>query len=58
MRAGLTGWAQIHNLRGQTSLEKRVEWDNYYIENWSPWLDVKILTRTALAIARADDSVV
>ena len=45
-KAGITGWAQIHRLRGQTSISDRVEWDNYYIENFSLWLDFKILFRT------------
>ena len=35
VKAGLTGWAQVHGLRGQTSIADRAEWDNYYIENWS-----------------------
>jgi Undecaprenyl-phosphate glucose phosphotransferase len=48
VKAGITGWAQIHGLRGQTSIEKRIEFDLYYIENWSLLLDVKILVRTAL----------
>jgi len=48
VKAGITGWAQIHGLRGQTSIEKRIEYDLYYIENWSLGLDVKILLRTAL----------
>lgn len=46
LKAGITGWAQIEGLRGRTSLADRVEWDNYYIENWSLWLDVKILVVT------------
>jgi exopolysaccharide biosynthesis polyprenyl glycosylphosphotransferase len=46
MKAGLTGWAQINGLRGQTSMEKRIEYDLYYIENWSLLLDLKILIRT------------
>jgi exopolysaccharide biosynthesis polyprenyl glycosylphosphotransferase len=46
VKSGMTGWAQVHGLRGKTSLSDRVEWDNYYIENWSPWLDVKILLMT------------
>jgi len=46
MKAGLTGWAQINGLRGQTSIEKRIEYDLYYIENWSLLLDLKILIRT------------
>ncbi|HXV58998.1 MAG TPA: sugar transferase [Gaiellaceae bacterium] len=52
VKAGITGWAQVHGLRGQTSLADRVEWDNYYIENWSLWLDVKIVLLTVLAIVR------
>ena len=44
--AGLTGWAQVNGLRGDTSIEDRVRFDNYYIENWSLWLDVQILVRT------------
>ena len=47
VRPGMTGWAQVHGLRGDTSIEKRVEYDIWYIENWSLWLDVKILFRTA-----------
>lgn len=45
-KAGITGWAQIHRLRGQTSIADRVEWDNYYIENFSLWQDLKIMLRT------------
>ena len=44
--AGLTGWAQVNGLRGDTSIEERVRFDNYYIQNWSLWFDVKILART------------
>ena len=47
VKAGITGWAQINGLRGQTSIQKRIEYDLYYIENWSLMLDLKILTRTA-----------
>jgi exopolysaccharide biosynthesis polyprenyl glycosylphosphotransferase len=43
VKAGITGWAQVHGLRGETSLADRVEWDNYYIENFSLWLDLKIV---------------
>ena len=46
VKAGLTGWAQINGLRGQTSIEKRIAFDLYYIENWSLMLDLKILART------------
>jgi exopolysaccharide biosynthesis polyprenyl glycosylphosphotransferase len=44
--AGLTGWAQVNGLRGDTDIADRVAFDNYYIENWSMWSDVKILLRT------------
>jgi len=46
MKAGMTGWAQIHGWRGNTSLEKRIEFDLYYIENWSMGMDAKILIKT------------
>jgi exopolysaccharide biosynthesis polyprenyl glycosylphosphotransferase len=52
VKAGITGWAQIHGLRGQTSLVDRAEWDNYYIDNWSVWLDFKILVLTGIAVVR------
>ncbi len=50
VRSGMTGWAQVHGLRGQTSLAERVEWDNYYIANWSLGLDIKILAMTLIAL--------
>jgi exopolysaccharide biosynthesis polyprenyl glycosylphosphotransferase len=53
VKSGVTGWAQVHGLRGKTSLSDRVEWDNYYIENWSLWLDVKVLLLTFWAVVRA-----
>jgi len=46
VRSGLTGWAQVHGWRGNSSLEKRIEFDLYYIENWSLYLDIKILVLT------------
>ena len=52
MKSGITGWAQVHGLRGKTSIVDRVEWDNYYIENWSLWLDFKILFMTPAAVLR------
>ena len=52
VKAGITGWAQVHGLRGDTSLDDRIEWDNYYIENWSPWVDLKILLLTLLTVFR------
>ena len=48
MKAGITGWAQVHGLRGQTSIATRIEYDLYYIEHWSLLLDLKILVRTML----------
>jgi exopolysaccharide biosynthesis polyprenyl glycosylphosphotransferase len=53
VKSGITGWAQVHGLRGQTSLSDRVEWDNFYIENWSLWLDIKILLLTVRAVVIA-----
>lgn len=46
VKAGITGWAQINGLRGDTDLKKRIEYDIWYIENWSIFLDVKILLET------------
>jgi exopolysaccharide biosynthesis polyprenyl glycosylphosphotransferase len=58
VKSGITGWAQVHGIgRGgdrfsEMSLTDRVEWDNYYIENWSFWLDIKILLMTVAAVLR------
>jgi exopolysaccharide biosynthesis polyprenyl glycosylphosphotransferase len=49
---GLTGWAQVNGLRGDTSIEERVRFDNHYIEHWSMWRDLVILARTARAAMR------
>jgi Undecaprenyl-phosphate glucose phosphotransferase len=46
VKAGITGWAQVNGWRGNTSLEKRIEYDLYYIENWSVGLDIKIMWLT------------
>jgi Undecaprenyl-phosphate glucose phosphotransferase len=46
VKAGITGWAQVNGWRGQTSLEKRIECDLYYLEHWSLWFDMKILFLT------------
>ena len=46
VRPGMTGWAQVHGLRGDTSIEERVKYDIWYIENWSLWLDLRILFMT------------
>jgi len=46
VKAGITGWAQVHGWRGDTDLTKRIEHDLHYIENWSLWLDIKIIFMT------------
>ena len=46
-KAGITGWAQVNGLRGDTSIAERTKYDLWYIENWSLWLDFKIILRTA-----------
>ena len=46
MKAGITGWAQVNGWRGDTSIEKRIECDIYYINHWSLWLDIKIIFLT------------
>jgi lipopolysaccharide/colanic/teichoic acid biosynthesis glycosyltransferase len=51
MPAGLTGWAQVHGLNGDTSIRDRARFDNYYIEHWSFWLDLIVLGRTVTSIA-------
>src|SRR3712207_5213773 len=51
--SGLTGWAQVHGLRGDTSIADRARFDNFYIENWSLWGDIKIMLRTAGQVLRA-----
>jgi exopolysaccharide biosynthesis polyprenyl glycosylphosphotransferase len=48
IRAGLTGWAQINGFRGRTSFRKRLQYDLYYLNNWSPLLDVRIVLMTLL----------
>jgi exopolysaccharide biosynthesis polyprenyl glycosylphosphotransferase len=50
---GLTGWAQVHGLRGDTSIEERARYDNQYIEHWSLWRDFVILVRTAAEVFRS-----
>jgi lipopolysaccharide/colanic/teichoic acid biosynthesis glycosyltransferase len=50
---GLTGWAQVHGLRGDTSIAERARFDNHYIEHWSLWRDLVILGRTATEVVRS-----
>jgi exopolysaccharide biosynthesis polyprenyl glycosylphosphotransferase len=49
---GLTGLAQVSGLRGDTPISDRTRFDNYYIENWSPWLDFKVIVRTVAEVFR------
>ena len=56
VRPGITGWAQVHGLRGDTSIEARVKYDIWYIENWSPLLDIRILVLTLLGGFLNDES--
>jgi Undecaprenyl-phosphate glucose phosphotransferase len=53
VKPGITGWAQIHGLRGETEtldkMQRRIEYDLYYIEHWSLWLDIKIILRTLVS---------
>jgi len=49
-KAGMTGWAQINGLRGDTSIAERTKYDLWYIENWSLWLDFKIMLRTVFRV--------
>jgi exopolysaccharide biosynthesis polyprenyl glycosylphosphotransferase len=49
-KAGITGWAQVNGLRGDTSIEERTRYDLYYVENWSPLFDIKIIIKTLMRI--------
>ncbi len=49
-KAGMTGWAQVNGLRGDTSIAERTKYDLWYIENWSLWLDFKIMLRTLASV--------
>jgi len=51
-KAGLTGWAQVNGLRGDVSIEERTAYDLWYVENWTLWLDFKIMLRTIFSIFR------
>ena len=46
VQAGMTGWAQVHGWRGNTPIEKRIQYDLYYITHWTPMLDIRILWMT------------
>jgi Undecaprenyl-phosphate glucose phosphotransferase len=49
-KAGLTGWAQVNGLRGNTSIEERTAYDLWYVENWNVWLDLRILLRSLFVV--------
>lgn len=51
-KAGMTGWAQVNGLRGDTSIEERVRYDLYYVENWSVLFDIKIIARQIVTLFR------
>jgi lipopolysaccharide/colanic/teichoic acid biosynthesis glycosyltransferase len=55
VRCGITGWAQANGLRGQTSIADRVAYDNYYIDNWSLWLELRTLALTVIEVLRLRD---
>ncbi len=57
VKGGITGWAQIHGLRGDTDLNKRIEYDLHYIKNWSLLLDIKIMLRTPLVLLKRTNAV-
>jgi lipopolysaccharide/colanic/teichoic acid biosynthesis glycosyltransferase len=54
-KAGITGWAQVNGLRGDTSIEERTRYDLYYVENWSLLFDIKIIIKTGIAIFKGDN---
>ena len=56
VRSGVTGWAQVNGLRGQSPIEDRTKYDVYYIENWSLWFDLKIIILTFMEIIRGENA--
>ena len=52
VKSGITGWAQVNGLRGDTPLDRRIEYDLYYIRNWSLLFDLKILALTLVRVFR------
>jgi Undecaprenyl-phosphate glucose phosphotransferase len=55
-KAGVTGWAQVNGLRGDTSIEERTRYDLYYVENWSLLFDIKIIIKTSIAILKGENT--
>ncbi len=56
LRSGMTGWAQVNGLRGQSPIEQRTKFDLYYIENWSLWFDIKIIIMTFITIFKGENA--
>jgi exopolysaccharide biosynthesis polyprenyl glycosylphosphotransferase len=56
VRCGMTGWAQVNGLRGQSPIEERARYDLYYLENWSLWFDMKIILLTFMEVARGENA--
>jgi lipopolysaccharide/colanic/teichoic acid biosynthesis glycosyltransferase len=56
VRSGITGWAQVHGLRGNTPIEVRTLYDLYYVENWSVALDLRILLKTIIHVLRGENA--
>ncbi len=56
VKSGMTGWAQVNGLRGEVPIEKRTQYDIYYVENWSFLFDIKILMMTIWAIVKGENS--
>jgi exopolysaccharide biosynthesis polyprenyl glycosylphosphotransferase len=55
-KAGITGWAQVNGLRGNTPIDERTAYDLWYVENWTLWLDIKILLRTPISALKGDNA--
>lgn len=55
-KAGMTGWAQVNGLRGNTPIEERTAYDLWYVENWTLWLDIKILLKTVTTVLKGDNA--
>jgi putative colanic acid biosynthesis UDP-glucose lipid carrier transferase len=53
VKAGITGWAQVNDLRGDSDLKQRIQYDLYYIDNWSLWFDLRILVLTLWHILKS-----
>jgi putative colanic acid biosynthesis UDP-glucose lipid carrier transferase len=54
VKAGITGWAQVNDFRGDTSLTERIQYDLYYIEHWSLWFDLRIIALTVVHVFKTE----